>query len=108
MEKQVIIRSDAGPAAREQFYRLVGCIPASDAAWAERQARLSIWRLDPGFEPYWSAIDQMLADDFASCRQRAAAMAQACDSAGALQGYDFDAWRAQREYDLKHAVDHLP
>lgn len=23
-------------------------------------------------------------------------------------GYDFDAWRAQREYDLKHARDHLP
>jgi hypothetical protein len=23
-------------------------------------------------------------------------------------GYDFDAWREQREYDLKHANDHLP
>ncbi len=23
-------------------------------------------------------------------------------------GYDFDAWRVQREYDLKHANDHLP
>jgi hypothetical protein len=23
-------------------------------------------------------------------------------------GYDFDAWREQREYDLKHAHDHLP
>jgi hypothetical protein len=23
-------------------------------------------------------------------------------------GYDFDAWRAQREFDLKHANDHLP
>lgn len=23
-------------------------------------------------------------------------------------GYDFDAWREQREYDLKHAMDHLP
>ena len=23
-------------------------------------------------------------------------------------GYDFDAWRQQREYDLKHANDHLP
>jgi hypothetical protein len=22
-------------------------------------------------------------------------------------GYDFDAWREQREYDLKHANDHL-
>src|SRR6266511_3833400 len=25
-----------------------------------------------------------------------------------LEGYDFDAWRAQRDYDLKHANDHLP
>jgi len=23
-------------------------------------------------------------------------------------GYDFDAWRELREYDLKHANDHLP
>ena len=23
-------------------------------------------------------------------------------------GYDFDAWHVQREYDLKHANDHLP
>jgi hypothetical protein len=23
-------------------------------------------------------------------------------------GYDFDAWREQREYDLKHANNHLP
>ena len=23
-------------------------------------------------------------------------------------GYDFDAWKRQREYDLKHANDHLP
>ena len=25
-----------------------------------------------------------------------------------LEDYDFDAWREQREYDLKHANDHLP
>ena len=25
-----------------------------------------------------------------------------------LGDYDFDAWREQREYDLKHANDHLP
>ena len=24
-----------------------------------------------------------------------------------LEDYDFDAWREQREYDLKHAEDHL-
>ena len=25
-----------------------------------------------------------------------------------LEAYDFDAWQKQREYDLKHAQDHLP
>lgn len=25
-----------------------------------------------------------------------------------LEGYDFDAWRRQREYDLQHANDHQP
>jgi hypothetical protein len=25
-----------------------------------------------------------------------------------LEGYDFDAWKHQRDYDLQHAQDHLP
>ena len=25
-----------------------------------------------------------------------------------LEGYDFDAWKTQRDYDLQHANDHLP
>jgi hypothetical protein len=30
------------------------------------------------------------------------------EAANDLEGYDFDAWRRQREYDLLHAKDHLP
>ena len=30
------------------------------------------------------------------------------EAAQDLEGYDFDAWRRQREYDLRHATDHLP
>ena len=25
-----------------------------------------------------------------------------------LEGYDFDVWKTQREYDTQHANDHLP
>ena len=25
-----------------------------------------------------------------------------------LEGYDFDAWKMQRDYDMQHANDHLP
>ena len=32
----------------------------------------------------------------------------AAKAARALTDYDFDAWRQQREHDLKHANDHLP
>ena len=34
-----------------------------------------------------------------------AALQEAADD---LEGYDFDAWRRQRDYDLLHAKDHLP
>jgi hypothetical protein len=30
------------------------------------------------------------------------------EAASDLEGYDFDAWRRQRDYDLHHAKDHLP
>jgi hypothetical protein len=30
------------------------------------------------------------------------------EAAADLEGYDFEAWRQQRDYDLGHAKDHLP
>ncbi|HEV3082281.1 MAG TPA: hypothetical protein VGY66_21030 [Gemmataceae bacterium] len=90
--------------AREKFYELLGQAPESEGAWAKRQATLRSWRVDPRFEPYWPTIDQMLTVDFASFKRRLARGG----SPGDLEGYDFEALREQREYDLKHAGDHLP
>jgi hypothetical protein len=104
MTNPVISPAAVDPAIREEFYHVIGQVPESEAAWTERQATLRSWRADPRFEPYWPAIDQILADDFSSFRRRAAAMA----SVGPWEGYDYDAWREQREYDRKHATDHLP
>ena len=92
------------PDAREAFYQLLGEKPATQAAWNERQATLRSWRSEPRFEPYWASVDHMLGDDFASYQRRGAAL----ESLGDLEGYDYDAWREQREYDLKHANDRLP
>lgn len=104
MDKVVGIPAPVDPAARETFYHLIGQVPESEAAWTERQATLRSWRSEPRFEPYWPAIDHMLTDDFASLRGRATAK----ETVAQLEGYDFDAWREQRNYDLKHAHDHLP
>jgi len=92
----------------EQFYQLLGQVPESEAAWAERQATLQAWRSQPRFEPYWRCIDHMLTDDFTSFRHRTAAMEAAMLARRELEGYDFDAWREQRNYDLNHAGKHLP
>jgi hypothetical protein len=104
MEKPIVIPAIVDPAIREKFYYLIDQVPESVAAWAERQATLRNWRSDHRFEPYWPSIDQMLTDDFASFRRRAAAM----EAVGYLEGYDYDAWREQRDYDRKHAHDHQP
>ena len=104
MEKPDGISPKSTPGARERFYQLVAQVPESEDAWAERLATLRGWRADPGFEPFWPAIDQMLTVDFASFRRRISP----AEDAGNLEGYDFDAWREQRDYDLRHARDHLP
>ena len=108
MSENVAIPAEVDPAAREEFYHLIGQVPESEAAWEQRQATLRAWRAQPRFEPFWPSINHMLADDFASFRRRAVAMKEAAEAADALEDYDFDAWRKQREYDLKHAYDHLP
>ena len=101
---EITISANPDQAPREEFYHLLGQVPESEAGWIERQARLRGWRTDPRFEPYWPAIDQMLTVDFASFRRWDAA-SEAVDQ---LEGYDYDAWREQRDYDVKHAHDHLP
>ncbi|HMC64873.1 MAG TPA: hypothetical protein VKI65_08025 [Gemmataceae bacterium] len=90
----------------EEFYTRAGHIPDSEADWAEQQSTFRAWRKDSRFEPYWPIIDGLLAVDFAAT-QRWAAAARAVQELRET-GYDFDAWREQREYDLKHADDHLP
>ncbi|HEV3144535.1 MAG TPA: hypothetical protein VGZ47_11670 [Gemmataceae bacterium] len=91
-------------AVREKFYSVIGAVPESEAAWTERQKTLRAWRSDSQFEPFWPSIDQMLTDDFTAFRSRAAVM----QSAGHWEGYDYDAWREQREYDRQHAEDDQP
>ena len=104
MENAVVIPAKVDPAAREMFYHLIGQVPESEAAWAERQAMLRSCASGSGFAPYWPSIDHMLTDDFASFRRRTAALEAIAD----LEDYDYEAWREQRNYDLKHAHDHLP
>jgi hypothetical protein len=104
MEKRGVIPATVDPVTRNQFYQLIGQVPETEPAWTERQATLRGWRADPRFEPYWPSIDQMLTDDFASFRHRVGAMG----AVGHLEGYDYDAWREQREHDRKHARDRLP
>lgn len=100
---EITISANPDPATREEFYELLEQVPETEDAWARRQATLGGWRADPRFEPYWAVIDQMLTVDFTSFRRKAAAGA-----VGELEGYDYDAWREQRDYDVKHAHDHLP
>jgi hypothetical protein len=104
MEKHVVSPASIDSAAHEMFYQLIGQVPDSEMAWAERQGTLRNWRSDARFEPYWPSIDHLLRDDFTSFRRRVAAM----QSVTPLEGYDYDAWHEQREYDRQHAHDHLP
>jgi hypothetical protein len=103
---EITVQAQPDPAVREEFWDAVGRIPDTEEEWATRQAKFRAWRADPRFAAYWPTLDHMLETDFASV-QRSKEAAQA---AQALRdsGYDFDAWREQREFDRLHAYDHLP
>lgn len=51
-----------------------------------------------------------LVDESAGIRPGSGDWTAAASAARELResGYDFDAWRQQREHDLQHALDHLP
>jgi hypothetical protein len=93
-------------ATQTEFYARAGHIPDSAAEWAEQQAVFRRWRTEARFEPYWALLDGLLAKDFAATRPWAAAAHAARELRET--GYDFDACREQRDYDVKHGPDQRP
>ncbi len=101
---------DAAPKAaalRDQFYAEAARFPDTEAGFATQKELYRQWRADSAFEPYWTLLDRLLARDFADTRKWSA-LADAARHLRESGTYDFDAWRERREYDLKHANDHLP
>ncbi len=91
---------------RDQFYAEAARFPDTEAEFAVQKELFSQWRAATAFEPYWPLLDRLLARDFADMRKWGA-FADAARQIRESGTYDFDAWREQREYDLKHANDHL-
>ena len=92
------------PEVRDEFYAEGARLPDTKEAYEAQRAIFRKWRSDPRFEVYWPLLDQMLARSFEHVRKWAEARAAVAD----LEGYDFDAYKRQREYDRQHAEDHLP
>ena len=91
-------------AVRDEFWAEAARLPDSVEAFEAQRAIFRTWRTDSRFEPYWAVLDELLNRSFDHVRKWAAAARAARE----LKDYDYDAWREQREYDLKHANDHLP
>lgn len=91
------------PEVSDEFYAELGRLPETVGAYEAQKAIFRQWRSDPRFEPYWAVLDNALARTFEEVRKWIEARAAVAD----LEGYDFDAYRKQREYDQQHAGDHL-
>jgi hypothetical protein len=101
-----LMKATPSTAIREQFWETARRLPNSEAEWTKQQEMLRAWLDDPRFEVYQPIIERLLKVDFAATRRWAVA-AQAAQELR-QSDYDFDAWRRQRDYDLKHAQNHLP
>jgi len=92
------------PAVRDVFWTEVRRLPDSPEAFESQKSVFRKWRGDPGFQPYWAVLDELLKRNFDTVRKWAAAF----DAVTDLKGYDYDAWRKQRECDRLHAGEHMP
>jgi hypothetical protein len=102
---EIIVREEV-PAVRDEFYAELASSPDTDESFAARQETLRRWRADPRFAVYWPQIDYLLTRDLDHYRKWAAAH-EAVRQLREEGGFDYDAVRAQREYDRAHANDHL-
>jgi hypothetical protein len=91
------------PEVRDEFYAELARLPETEEAFEAQRAIFRQWRTDPRFEVYWAVLDQALTRSFEHVRKWAEAVAALPE----LEGYDFDAYKRQREYDAAHAGDHV-
>jgi hypothetical protein len=102
-----IVIAEAVDTPRDQFYAEAARFPETEADFAAQKETFRGWRADPRFEAYWPVLDRLIAREYAEMRKWAA-VEKGLQEMRESGGYDYDAWREQREFDLKHAHDHLP
>ncbi len=101
---EIVVAEQPEPSIRDEFYATVARIPETESEWNTRCKTYQTWRDDSRFESFLPLIELLLSKDFASTRPWAAAAA----AAQHLDGYDFDAWREQREFDRQQTGDCQP
>jgi hypothetical protein len=90
-------------ASPDLFWAFAAKLPSTEAEFAAQQQTFRAWRADPRYELHWPTIDLLLARDFASTQKWAVAQAAAQQLRD--DGYDFEAWKEQREFDAKNAAN---
>ncbi len=91
------------PSVGDEFYAQLGRLPETVEPFEAQKAIFREWRSDPRFKPYREVLDHALARSFDQTQKWIAARAAVAD----LEGYDFEAYRKQRECDQQHAGDHV-
>jgi hypothetical protein len=91
------------PSISDEFYAELARLPETVEAYEAQKTIFRTWRSDPRFEPYWQVLDHALDRTFEQVQKWIKAIAALPE----LEGYDFDAHRAQSECDLRHAGDHV-
>ena len=91
------------PEVRDEFYAELARLPETVEAYEAQKAIFRTWRSDTRFEPYWQVLDHAIDRTFEEVQKWIVAIAALPE----LEGYDFDAYRAQRECDIRHAGDHV-
>jgi hypothetical protein len=100
----IVIEEQPAPAdTAAEFWASASKLPTTQAEFAAQQEQFRRWRAEPRFEPHWPMIDLLLARDFEKTRKWAE-INKAIQGLGE-DGYDFDAWKRQREFDANQAAN---
>ena len=104
---EIIVEEQPTQSLRDEFYEAVARIPETESDWDDQRKTFRVWRDDPRFEAYFPLLEHLLSTDFAATR-RWPSLTKSLQDLRDLEGYDFDAWKQQREFDYQHALGQLP
>jgi hypothetical protein len=98
---EIVIEDAPAEVPAEEFWAYAANLPSTETEFVAQQEQFRRWRTDSRYQTHWPMIDRLLDRDFETTRK----WAEINNALREMTDYDFDAYKAQRQFDAEHTAN---